>query len=80
MTNRIILNETSYFGRGSREKVAEEIAYAAFDEAARGYVTADEDYAIINYADMRLDVLMKRSEERRVGEEGSERGRAGWGA
>ena len=25
MTNRIVLNETSYFGRGSREKVAEEI-------------------------------------------------------
>ncbi|MBQ6497569.1 MAG: iron-containing alcohol dehydrogenase, partial [Bacilli bacterium] len=25
MVNRIMLNETSYFGRGSREKVAEEI-------------------------------------------------------
>ena len=31
MTNRIILNETSYFGRGSREKVAEEIKYFVFD-------------------------------------------------
>ena len=25
MTNRIVLNETSYFGRGSREKVVDEI-------------------------------------------------------
>ena len=25
MINRIILNETSYFGRGSREKLTEEI-------------------------------------------------------
>ena len=25
MINRIILNETSYFGRGSREKLPEEI-------------------------------------------------------
>ena len=25
MTNRIVLNETSYFGRGSRKKLGEEI-------------------------------------------------------
>ena len=31
MTNRIILNETSYFGRGSREKVVEEIKTRHFE-------------------------------------------------
>ena len=32
MTNRIILNETSYFGRGSREKVAEEIKNRGYNK------------------------------------------------
>lgn len=42
MTNRIILNETSYFGRGSREKVVDEIK-------ARGYkkVLLVTDHALI---------------------------------
>ena len=32
MVNRIILNETSYFGRGSREKVTEEIKARNFNK------------------------------------------------
>ena len=38
MANRIVLNETSYFGRGSREKVADEILtkhLKAFEELAK---------------------------------------------
>ena len=30
MTNRVVLNETSYFGRGAREKVVEEIKGRGF--------------------------------------------------
>ena len=33
MVNRIILNETSYFGRGAREKVATEIKERNFNKA-----------------------------------------------
>ena len=58
MTNRIILNETSYFGRGSREKVADEIK-------ARGYekILVVTDRALIDakVAEMVTDVLDKEN-------------------
>ena len=54
MANRIILNETSYFGRGSREKVVDEIK-------ARGYqkilVVTDRSLVEAKVAEMVIDVL-----------------------
>ena len=61
MTNRIILNETSYFGRGSREKVVDEIKSRGFkrvllvtdrsliEAEVTGMVTAELDKADIPY-------------------------------
>ncbi len=61
MTNRVVLNETSYFGRGSREKVADEIKARGFkkillvtdraliDAGVTGMVTEVLDKAGITY-------------------------------
>ena len=61
MTNRIILNETSYFGRGSREKVVDEIKSRGFkrvllvtdrsliEAEVTGMVTSELDKADIPY-------------------------------
>ena len=61
MTNRVILNETSYFGRGSREKVVDEIKARGFkrvllvtdrsliEAEVAGMVTAELDKADIPY-------------------------------
>ena len=61
MTNRVILNETSYFGRGSREKVVDEIKGRGFkrvllvtdrsliEAEVTGMVTAELDKANIPY-------------------------------
>ena len=37
MANRIILNETSYFGWGSREVLVDEIKRRKFKKASKGY-------------------------------------------
>ena len=62
MINRIILNETSYFGRGSREKISEEIKGRKLKKAlvvtdsgiaksgVLGMVTAYLDQSKIPYA------------------------------
>jgi lactaldehyde reductase len=56
MTNRIVLNETSYFGRGSREKLSEELK-------ARGYgkilVVTDNTLVESKVSVMVTDVLDK---------------------
>ena len=54
MTNRIILNETSYFGRGSREKVAEEIKNRGYNKIL---VVTDRALIDAEVAQMVTDVL-----------------------
>lgn len=54
MTNRIILNETSYFGRGSREKVAEEIKNRGYNKVL---VVTDRALIDAEVAKMVTDVL-----------------------
>ena len=56
MTNRIILNETSYFGRGSREKVAEEIKNRGYNKIL---VVADRALIDAEVAQMVTEVLDK---------------------
>ena len=54
MTNRIVLNETSYFGRGSREKVAEEIKNRGYNKIL---VVTDRALIDAEVAQMVTDVL-----------------------
>ncbi|MBQ3512027.1 MAG: lactaldehyde reductase [Bacilli bacterium] len=54
MTNRIILNETSYFGRGSRQKVAEEIKNRGYNKIL---VVTDRALIDAEVAQMVTDVL-----------------------
>ena len=56
MTNRIILNETSYFGRGSREKVAEEIKNRGYNKIL---VVTDRALIDAEVAQMVTEVLDK---------------------
>lgn len=56
MTNRIVLNETSYFGRGSREKVAEEIKSRGYEKIL---VVTDRSLIDAKVAEMVTDVLDK---------------------
>ena len=56
MTNRIVLNETSYFGRGSREKVAEEIKNRGYEKIL---VVTDRALIDANVAEMVTEVLDK---------------------
>ena len=56
MTNRIILNETSYFGRGSREKVAEEIKNRGYNKII---VVTDRALIDAEVAQMVTEVLDK---------------------
>ena len=58
MTNRIILNETSYFGRGSREKVAEEIKNRGYNKIL---VVTDRALIDAQVAQMVTDVLDKEA-------------------
>ena len=54
MANRFILNETSYFGAGSRAVLADEIAKRGFKKA---FVVADKDLIKFGVAKMVTDVL-----------------------
>ena len=54
MTNRIVLNETSYFGRGAREKVAEEIKNRGYEKVL---VVTDRALIDAQVAEMVTDVL-----------------------
>ena len=56
MTNRIVLNETSYFGRGSREKVAEEIKNRGYEKIL---VVTDRALIDAQVAEMVTEVLDK---------------------
>ena len=56
MTNRIVLNETSYFGRGSREKVADEIKARGFEKIL---VVTDRSLIEAKVAEMVTEVLDK---------------------
>lgn len=56
MTNRIILNETSYFGRGSREKVTEEIKSRGFTKVL---VVTDKSLLEANVTQMVTEKLDK---------------------
>ena len=56
MTNRIILNETSYFGRGSREKVAEEIKNRGYNKIL---VVTDRALIDAEVSQMVTDILDK---------------------
>ena len=56
MTNRIVLNETSYFGRGAREKVAEEIKNRGYEKIL---VVTDRALIDAKVAEMVTEVLDK---------------------
>lgn len=56
MTNRIVLNETSYFGRGAREKVAEEIKNRGYEKVL---VVTDRALIEAQVAEMVTEVLDK---------------------
>ena len=58
MINRIVLNETSYFGRGSREKVAEEIKSRGFKKIL---VVTDQSLVKAKVTDMVTKTLDKES-------------------
>ena len=58
MTNRIILNETSYFGRGAREKLAEEIEARHFQKIL---VVTDKSLLETGTVDLVTDVLKKKN-------------------
>ena len=55
MVNRIVLNETSYFGRNSREKLIEEINGRKFQ---RILVVTDPGLVRAGVANMVLDLLI----------------------
>ncbi|MBQ3589801.1 MAG: iron-containing alcohol dehydrogenase, partial [Clostridia bacterium] len=54
MANRFILNETSYFGAGSREVLASEIAKRGYNKA---FVVADKDLISFGIVALVTDVL-----------------------
>ena len=54
MVNRIILNETSYFGPGSRKVIAEEVAKRGYKKAL---VITDKDLVKFGVAAQVTDVL-----------------------
>ncbi|MBR2943667.1 MAG: lactaldehyde reductase [Clostridia bacterium] len=54
MANRFILNETSYFGTGSREVLADEIAKRGFQKA---FIVADADLISFGVVGLVTDVL-----------------------
>ena len=54
MANRFILNETSYFGAGSREVLSGEIARRGFKKA---FIVADKDLIKFGTVKMVTDVL-----------------------
>ena len=54
MVNRIILNETSYFGAGSRRMMAQEVAKRGYKKAL---VVTDKDLIKFGVADQVTDVL-----------------------
>ena len=58
MINRIILNETSYFGRGAREKLAEEIEARHFQKIL---VVTDKYLLETGTVDLVTDVLKKKN-------------------
>ena len=58
MINRIILNETSYFGRGAREKLAEEIEARQFQKVL---VVTDKSLLETGTVDLVTDVLKKKN-------------------
>ena len=58
MVNRIILNETSYFGRGAREKVSTEIKSRNFKKAL---IVTDEGIIKSNVLNMITEYLDKDS-------------------
>lgn len=55
MANRFILNETSYFGAGSREVLASEIAKRGYNKA---FVVADKDLISFGIVALVTDVLV----------------------
>ena len=58
MINRIILNETSYFGRGAREKLAEEIEARHFQKIL---VVTDKSLLETGTVDLVTDILKKKN-------------------
>ena len=58
MINRIILNETSYFGRGAREKLTEEIEARHFQKIL---VVTDKSLLETGTVDLVTDVLKKKN-------------------
>ena len=58
MINRIILNETSYFGRGAREKLSEEIEARHFQKIL---VVTDKSLLETGTVDLVTDVLKKKN-------------------
>ena len=58
MANRIVLNETSYFGAGSRSVLADEIKKRGFNKAL---VVTDKTLMSCGVAKMVLDVLDENS-------------------
>ena len=58
MINRIILNETSYFGRGAREKLAEEVEARHFQKIL---VVTDKSLLETGTVDLVTDILKKKN-------------------
>jgi len=58
MANRMVLNETSYFGAGSREVIATEVKRRCFKKA---FVVTDKELVKFKVAGMVLEVLSKAS-------------------
>ena len=58
MTNRVILNETSYFGRGSRSKVVEEIKQRGFNKVL---VVTDRSLIDANVTKLVIEELDKEN-------------------
>ena len=54
MANRFILNETSYFGAGSREVLASEVAKRGYNKA---FVVADKDLIKFGIVDLVTSAL-----------------------
>ena len=54
MINRVVLNETSYFGRGSRRKIADEIKSRGYEKIL---VVSDINLLEANVTTMVTDIL-----------------------
>ena len=54
MINRVVLNETSYFGRGSRRKLAEELKSRRYEKVL---LVSDQTLVQNNIVKMITDVL-----------------------